>query len=216
MQRRAILILGKVGSGKSTLARRLIAPYDRVIVFDPLSEYHEGLVVESFEQFANYFADAPESFFVVCRFQGENQEDVERMQEYALRATVKVGRLLLVLEECEMYFDSYNRSSYANYLVAQGRHHEISLLAIGRRPTEIPIKLRSQFTTVVSFRQTEPKDLAYLASWDFSEEELQALPPFKAVCVGEPLEEIEEARKVDVPFHEDSEVSPEEPPLVSE
>jgi len=186
MQRRVILILGKTGSGKSTLAKKIIATHDRVVVFDPLSEYHGGLVLESFNDLVRYFeTQAPDSFFLVCRFRGATLDETEQIYDYAARACDEIGNLLVVIEEAEMFLNSRNEISYINNLISFGRHRGISILAIGRRPVEIAIRIRAQFTSIFSFRQTEPRDLQYLEAWGFSSQELQSLDAFQFATVGE-------------------------------
>jgi len=194
MQRRVILILGKTGSGKSTLAKKIIATYDRVVVFDPLSEYHGGLVVEDFSDLVRYFeTQSPDSFFLVCRFRGSTLDETEQIYDYAARACDEIGNLLLVIEEAEMFLNSRNETSYINNLISFGRHKHISILAIGRRPVEIAIRLRAQFTSIFSFRQTEPRDLQYLEAWDFDAGELMNLEAFQFATVGEPYDSATQA-----------------------
>jgi hypothetical protein len=185
MQRRVILIFGKTGSGKSTLSKRIISQFERVIVFDPLEEY-SGLVVFSYEEFVEYFREYRPTFHVVCRF--ENEEDYEKVA----MGVWYIENVLLVLEEVETYLNSYDRQSYINHLIAFGRHKRISILGIGRRPVEVPIKLRAQCSSIFSFQQTEPPDIMYLEKWGFEPRELLALDFSKHefVFLGEPIEQI--------------------------
>ena len=43
-EKKIILIIGKRGSGKSYLARQLIAAERRLLIYDVMSEYTEGIV----------------------------------------------------------------------------------------------------------------------------------------------------------------------------
>lgn len=192
MKRQVILILGKQGSGKSTLAKKIIRRYSRVIVFDPLSEYHGGLVVRNFDEFASYFLVARKDFFVVCRFQEDSEALVSLSYEMAAKAVWELSDCLLVLEESEQFLDSQNRESFINYLISFGRHRKISLLGIGRRPTELAIKLRAQFTSIISFQQTEPNDLRYMEAIGFEDSELTGLEEYKYATHGEKLNDIQE------------------------
>ena len=185
MRDNVVLILGKRGSGKSTLAKRVLSRYPRVIVFDPLSEYRNGLIVQSMPAFFEFFERERERFQLVCRFEAVDTDAMLREYEYAARACWELQNLLLVLEECEQFITSNDRQSFINYLISFGRHRHVSLLAIGRRPAEIPIRFRANFTTVAAFNTTEPNDLRILEAYGLDTERVQALPPFEYEVEGE-------------------------------
>jgi DNA helicase HerA-like ATPase len=175
-QREVILIFGKTGSGKSTLARSILKRFDRVIIFDTLEEYSGVIVLESYEDFTDFFSRNPEHFIVACRFRSELS------YEYAARAAFQIQNLLLVLEEADIYLRSVSfndpENPYNN-LVKRGRHAGISLLAITQRPHLIDITLRAMKTEAITFRMDEPRDVAYLEDWGFHAEEITTLPHFK-------------------------------------
>ena len=50
-EKKIILIFGKRGSGKSYLAQKLVEREERLVIFDTLSEYQNGVVFESYEGF---------------------------------------------------------------------------------------------------------------------------------------------------------------------
>lgn len=190
---KVILIYGKRGSGKSTLAKRIISHFKRVIVFDPLSEYAGDTIVNSLELFAETVTPLSDSdaFTIVCRFVHESLEETTLAYDYAARIVWDIGDILLVLEETEMFLDSFNKDSFINYLISFGRHRNVSLVGIGRRPAEIAVKLRSQFTSVFSFTQSEPRDLYYFEQLGFDTAELSTLEQFEFSEIGETLEELE-------------------------
>ena len=194
VQRQVILILGKTGSGKSTLAKRLIRKFPRIVVFDPLDEYPGDFICESVEDFAETVEREAESekFVIVCRFKSDSVSVHAVMLQYetAARIVKEVGDLLLVLEEAEMFIDSYDSDSAINYLISFGRHKGISILGIGRRPTELAVKLRAQSTTFITFQQSEPRDLQYMTALGFDAEEVEALERFHFLMEGEPIEEL--------------------------
>jgi len=189
-ERKVILILGKQGSGKSTLAKRIIQRWKRVIVFDPLAEYTGGEVVYSFDAFCDYALEHKDaaSFTVICRFVGDTTSESDLSYEHAAKIVRELRNCLLVLEESELFIDSRTYDSAINWLISFGRHNGVSLIGIGRRPTELCVKLRSQFTTVVSFAQTEPNDLAYMEGLGFDAEELSELDLYEFITYGEPID----------------------------
>jgi hypothetical protein len=185
MQRRVIIIFGQTGSGKTTLAKKIIEHHRRVVIFDSQEEY-EGFTVSSFDEFREYFTGDVyrEEFTVVCRYRDEI--------DYQLTADALpfIKNVLLVLEEAELYLTSWDRSNYLFPLISFGRHQRISLLAIGRRPSEIAAKLRSQCTSIFTFIQKEPRDLDFLLAWDFDPEAVKSLPRFEYATVGESFESV--------------------------
>lgn len=184
MQRRVIVIFGQTGSGKTTLAKKIIERHRRVVIFDSQEEY-EGFTVSSFDEFRDYLTDMyREDFTIVCRYRHEI--DYQLTSE----ALPFIGNVLLVLEEAELYLTSWDRSNYLFPLISFGRHQRISLLAIGRRPSEIAAKLRSQCTSIFTFVQKEPRDLDFLAGWDFDPDAVRTLPRFEFATVGEDFDSV--------------------------
>lgn len=182
-QRKVFLIWGKVGSGKTTLGKKILARFPRVVIFDTLHEYH-GTIVKTFPDFldlAQAMHDKP--FTIICRYMSNLE------YEYTAKAIRELGNCLVVLEEVEAYLSSYEKDTDnpINWLISFGRHVNVSILGIGRTVTEIPKKLRAQFTSITTFVQTEPSDLAYLELQGFDPEEVSTLDKFAYITVGEPL-----------------------------
>jgi DNA helicase HerA-like ATPase len=187
-QRVVILIMGKQGSGKTTLAKRVIEKYPRIVVFDPLHEYENGDVITTLDEFAERMKENPKEFYLVLRFLGTDVKTSELMFEYASRIIWNVGDIMLVLEEAEIFLDSSDKNSFINYLISFGRHKGVSLVGIGRRPVELAIRLRSQFTSIVTFRQSEPNDLRYLEMLGFDSAEVASLGQYEFLTEGDDLE----------------------------
>ena len=165
-------------------------------MFDPLNEYFDGLVVRSFEEFTRYFMKPHDEFCVICRYQYSSLETVSLAYELTAKAVWEIGDCLLVLEEAEQFLDSQNRESFLNYLISFGRHRKISLIGIGRRPVELAIRLRAAFTSIVSFKQTEPNDIRYLEALGFNAEEVTSLELYEYAVKGEPIDsKTEEAKQ---------------------
>ena len=172
------VILGRKGTGKTTLAKQRAASVSRLFILDNLAEYREGLIFETFRDLEHYFLLEGERFRCICRFRTE--EDQEALFDFIWT----VGRCTLLAEECDWYAPSDKGASAAFLnLVKYGRHQEIDIIAVSRRPAEISKMLTSQADELVSFRQTEERDLDYLAHYGFKGEELQHLPDRQYVVV---------------------------------
>jgi hypothetical protein len=176
IQREVIIIFGRTGEGKSTLAKKIIARYNRVVVFDTLHEYH-GTVFSDFDSFVDYFQHPDSDFFLVCRFPSPVSFS------YAARLLFETQEdILIVLEEADNYLNSVSfNDAYDPFfqIVTRGRHAKISILAITQRPTLIAITLRAMSTRVITFCQTEPGDLDRMEDWGFDPEEVRNLEKFK-------------------------------------
>lgn len=186
-QRKVLLVLGTTGYGKSFFVKKQIENVSRCVIFDPRCEYSGGLVFFSFQELAVYaYAHLSDSEYrYILRFNGE---DWMREYENAARLVWIMEDTTLVLEESELFLSSFEKDPYnpINFLISQGRHHSISIIAISRRPSELSIKLRSVMDTVISFRQTEPRDLAYCTAYGFDAEKLPQLERGHYEIVGSP------------------------------
>lgn len=154
---RLMLIVGKRGSGKTQLVKKLLAEIDRqrVIIFDPLGEYESGLIYYDFITFCDKIEGA-ESFRYILRF--DNQEEYE----YALEVAYAVGDLLLVIEEITHFANERSIDKSLDSIIRFGRHQNVSLLSVTQRCANIPRLLTSQMDIIISFKQTEPRDIEYL------------------------------------------------------
>ena len=166
--REVTIIYGKTGTGKSFYTKKYIAGLNRVIIIDPMQEY-TGTVFTTFEDLANYFIEyEPENFCCVCRF--ESDEEIEAV--FNLCKIIK--NLHLIIEEAEIYISPYAKSSAFLDLCRYGRHQNISIIGIARRCSELSINFRSLVTKIISFKQTEPKDLKIMQDLGF--DNLDSLP----------------------------------------
>lgn len=169
---RVVLFLGKAQQGKTTLAWRAIKRTTRrVLVLDPvrskpLTDAITALDAEPFltwaalaEFLASESANRP--WRIVLRSQDES--DYAR----ALQAAPFYCNTSLLVDEALWFVDSdlcytpLKRCARANAHFGGGLGVPLWLTA--QRPMDIPPDIRSQATQVVSFRQEEPRDLAFLS-----------------------------------------------------
>lgn len=161
------LIFGKTGQGKSYLAQQLIKEEKRILIIDPLFEYENGLIFYTFDDLINYYEkNKPETFKFICRFASDLEID------FLFKFCVIVKRLILVLEEAEIYISPQARSSNFLNLVRYGRHHAISIIGIARRTSELSTDFKSQVNTIYSFNQSLPRDVQIMKELGFEGVEL--------------------------------------------
>ena len=131
------------------------------MVVDALAEY-DGICIESFENFVEYFREFhPDSFRLVCRF----SSDLDL--EYLFKALFEIGNATLVVEEAEIYISPYAKSGSFLRLVRYGRHKNINIIGVARRATELSMDFRAQTNRIISFTQTEPRDIQALEKLGF-------------------------------------------------
>lgn len=156
------IIYGRTGTGKSSLAKKIILKYPRVIIIDPLHEYVNGMIFYDFESLIEYTEkNLSNNYTYICRFSSDIEHD------YLFRFVQIIGNLLLVVEEAEIYISPTSQSSTFLNLCRYGRHQNISILGIARRVSELSINFRAFVDTIISFKQTEPRDLKLMSELGF-------------------------------------------------
>lgn len=158
-QRQVDLILGKTGSGKTTYARHLIASRSRVIIADADFREYPATTFQTFESLSDYLEKhaGAGQFFRVAYTPYED--------EYPLMCDLArlVGNCTLVLEEADRFPDPRSCIEYQE-IITRGRHHRVSIMALGLYPALLPAMLRRQASKIISFRQHEPADIDWLAA----------------------------------------------------
>lgn len=181
---RVVLVLGQAQQGKTTLAWKLVrgglaAP--RVLVLDPvrskpLSKAIEALDARAFSTWRGLSAwlasgQADGAWRAVLRSQQEADYAV------ALQAAPYYRHTALLVDEALWFVNSREAYEHLRKCARANAHFGgglgVPLWLTAQRPMDIPPDIRSQATTVISFRQEEPRDLAFLAercSPQFAEE----------------------------------------------
>lgn len=106
-------------------------------------------------------------------------------------AARELGNVCVVLEESELYISNFILSDSFRWLVNYGRHAGISLIAVGRRTPELNIQFRAMASTIITFQQTEPRDIRNLVDYGFSESAIAALGEHQFLTIGETIDEIQ-------------------------
>lgn len=158
MDNTIISVFGRKGSGKTELVKRSVQEHARVVVLDTLGEYPFE-VVTGFDACLAALEAAEERprFRLSLRC-----ADLQDMLELA-GVVYELTNICLVVEETSFYCSSSALPDELSQLVRYGRHRQIDQFYVSRRPAEIARDLTAQSDLIVSFTQSEPRDLDYLA-----------------------------------------------------
>ena len=159
-EKKITLIFGKRGSGKSYLAGKLIENESRLIVFDTMSEYTNGVTfgTEEYEQFLELWRQVYRKQFRLIYQPIQPHAEIEQICDlvYAL------GNCCFLVEEIDCYCTAYQISDTFAAIVQRGRHKNITLIGITQRPYGIHRLLTSQAKEIYIFNTNEPRDREYL------------------------------------------------------
>lgn len=153
-----VCIFGRRGSGKSTLARSLVAGCTRLIVFNTLGEAEHndlGLVFTEPQKLFDYVSRSVQ-FRAVADFQDDT------LFPWTVKLAEAVENCTLMVDELDRHANPRQIPPELDNCVRYGRHWGVSLLAISRRPAEIPRIVTSQAEVIHTFRLNEPRDVQYV------------------------------------------------------
>jgi hypothetical protein len=165
------VIFGRRGCGKSTLMRSRIATIPRILVFDTLGEYSDlGIVVRDRLTLIDTVELKQSGLFRIV-FAPIDEEPQAAFDTFLQTAWI-CGNVYLAIDEVEQFASPISLGLSFRRNLSYGRHRGLSLLTASRRAAEVPRLLTSQADEIISFNQTEPRDIQYLASFcgsDFAE-----------------------------------------------
>lgn len=143
-----------------------------MIVFDPLGEY-PGKIFYHLGELLRY-ARGRARFFAVYR-----PRDARAEFPWLARIAYEVGSLCLVAEEISWAISPAKMPPEIEILIRYGRHRDVELLGISRRPAEVNRDLTANANELYIFRTHEPRDLKYFRDVIGSvADTLPNLPPF--------------------------------------
>lgn len=161
-EKKVIVIIGKRGSGKSYLARKLIEREPRLLIFDTMSEYLDGVVfdAEELQQFKAFWKHVYRRPFRLIYRPLVPEKEIDEIAELVYL----LGNMTFVVEEVDCYCTAYQISDAFAHIIQRGRHKNITLIGITQRPYGIHRLLTSQAKELYIFSTSEPRDRDYLKS----------------------------------------------------
>jgi len=160
MERKVELIFGKRGSGKSFLAKKLVEKTPRLLIFDTIGEYDNGVVCDSPESLANFWQPYQNKNFRIIYRPLKPQDEIEVIAGLVWSC----GEMTLLIEEVDCFCGPQTISDNLAMLIQRGRHKNIELIGVTQRPFGIHRLLTSQAKEIYIFNSNEPRDREYLRS----------------------------------------------------
>jgi hypothetical protein len=140
----------------------MLKKLNRYIIFDPMGEYTEGIVFRRFADLLNYMkTHHTKRFKCICRF------DTDYEYDQTIELAKEVTNLWIIVEEITSFVSVHSKSKSFDNLIRLGRHYRISIIGITQRAAEIPRLYTSQIDELISFLQTEPRDIQWLTTVSF-------------------------------------------------
>lgn len=155
------LILGKRGSGKSFFLKKILSAERRFLVYDTLGEYSDGVVFTEFEDLGRFWKDHIFGQFRLVYQPLRPQEEFEKV----CNLVYICGGMVFAAEEIDTFCRPNEISLEFANVIQRGRHKAIDFYGISQRPYGINRIISSQAKRIITFQQSEPRDLDYLSMY---------------------------------------------------
>lgn len=172
-------IVGMRGSGKSFLAREIGAAYPKQVIFDPVADWHDGVVVNSFNEFCEKIVlfKNPKEGKLIYRFSPDDENLPEQLNE-ALRIVYHMGDCQVVIDEIQLFCTPQYMPPWLEKLYFIGRHQKIGVTAITQRPSKLNKSCLSQSNHVFVGQLHEKNDISVVANFlNVSYQDISRLKP---------------------------------------
>lgn len=159
-EKKVRLVIGKRGSGKSVLTKYLIRNDRRLVVYDIMSEYVDGVTFDDTErpELMEFWRHIyRQGFRIIYRPLSPKVEI-----EWLALAVFALGDLTFVIEEIDSICTPFDIPPPMQAIIQRGRHKNIELIGVTPAPFGIHRDLTRQAKDIFIFRTSEPRDIQYL------------------------------------------------------
>lgn len=173
-------ILGKQGSGKSHLAEEKIIKLLKansskpIFILDTMDEYGSyesgkayGVCYYNMYSLKKHLIEVNKNLTGVHVLKADNDSDCENF--FKLFTKVKQP-CTIIIEEASKFCNPYSINDDLDNILNYGRHWEQDIIFLARRPAELHRSVTAQSDFIISFVQTESRDINSLKkSYDIAE-----------------------------------------------
>lgn len=159
-EKKVRLVIGKRGSGKSVLTKHLIRSDSRLVVYDIMSEYVNGVTFDDAQmrELVKFWRHSyRQSFRIIYRPLSPKVEI-----EWLAHCVFALGDLTFVVEEIDAICTPFDIPLPMQAIIQRGRHKNIELIGVTPAPFGIHRDLTRQAKDIFIFRTSEPRDIQYL------------------------------------------------------
>lgn len=160
VEKKIRLIFGKRGCGKSVLAEILCRNSKRLIIYDTLGEYRNGVIIEDLEALKDFWGKVYRGNFRIIYQPVDPENDFDAI----CKLVYECGDMTFLVEELDRYSRPLALSLPFKEIIQRGRHRNIELIGVTQRPHGIDKLLTSQAKEMFIFNTTEPRDVEYFKS----------------------------------------------------
>lgn len=166
-KRDLVFIAGVTGAGKTYFNNRMLLTYPRVILLSPIEaeeREYTGIHLDRFDDLLSAVREVQENKQKEFRF---ILSDLSQFPEvcafvYDLGYEYDSGVMFAIEEAQRIIPAKGSLCSEFQDIIYRGRHPQVSLAIVSQRFSTVSIEARSQWRKIVSFRQTEPRDIDWL------------------------------------------------------
>lgn len=151
------LIFGKRGSGKTLLAENMVRDSKRLIIYDTIGEYTNGVVIEDLPALKEFWVKVYRGNFRIIYQPVDPEGDFDTV----CRLVYACEDLTFLVEELDRYSKPLTLSLPFKNIIQRGRHNNIELVGVTQRPHGVDKLLTSQAKQMYIFNTTEPRDVDY-------------------------------------------------------
>lgn len=161
--------------------KKLSRKIDRLIVFDITDDFEGGIIYDDIDIFVESIPVLLErdNFRVLLKFTEIEDYETALAELWYSEYT----DYTIMIDEIHLFAGSTSISPLFYNLFALGRHKSLNIICATQRPYRVNPIVRSQADEVVTFRQTEKRDLELLRELGFDETEVSSLGKYKHVSV---------------------------------